>query len=136
MFPIAKVSCGKSFHFDVVAEGRPGWFVNQNGEVSMQNVPAVPSEQKRRRIRHASPPVTSPFRDSVPIDGILFPAPFSPSQRFRPNSRYSFPAPLPPFVNQNGEVSMQNFPAVPSEPKRRRIRHASPPVTSRIGSVL
>ena len=41
------------------SEGRPGWFVNQNGEVSMQNVPAVPSEPKRSRIRHASPPVTS-----------------------------------------------------------------------------
>ena len=32
---------------------RPGRFVNQSGEVSMQNLPAVPSAPKRRRIRHA-----------------------------------------------------------------------------------
>ena len=38
---------------------RPGWFVNQNGEVSMRNVPAVPPEPKRRRIRHAVRAVTS-----------------------------------------------------------------------------
>ena len=49
----------KSLDFYVVTVRRPGWFVNQNGEVSMQNVPAVPSEPKRRRIRHAVQSVTS-----------------------------------------------------------------------------
>ena len=43
----------------VVTEGRPGWFVNENGEVSMQNVPAVPSEPKRRRVRDALPAAAS-----------------------------------------------------------------------------
>jgi len=58
-FPVVKVSYSKGFHFHVVTEGRPGWFVNRNGEVSMQNVPAVPSEPKRRRVRHAWPGATS-----------------------------------------------------------------------------